>query len=136
MEKFFNKFMKEGKKQIVEKIIFRAFKKIKTKTRLNTFYLFINLLIKFRPFFGFISKRLGKQFKKIPVPLYARRQTIVSLKWLTTSILVSRFHSFELRLVHEFLDLNSRKKTTLWKRYADYLSEVQENRLNQRFRWK
>jgi ribosomal protein S7 len=136
MEKFFNKFMKDGKKQIVEKIIIRAFKKIKTKTRLNTFYLFTNLLIKFRPFFGFISKRLGRQFKKIPVPLHARRQTIVSLKWLTTSILVSPYHSFELRLVHEFLDLNSRKKTTLWKRYADYLSEVQENRLNQRFRWK
>ena len=72
--------MKAGQKQIVEETIFRAFKKIKIKTGCNTFYLFLNLLIKFRPFFGFISKRLGKQFKKIPVPLYSRRQTIISLK--------------------------------------------------------
>ena len=136
MEKFINKFMKSGKKQIVEQTVLKAFKKIKMKTGVSTFYIFLNLLIKFRPFFGFISKRFGKQFKKIPVPLYSRRQTIVSLKWLTTSILVSPFNSFELRVVHEFLDLNAGKKTALWKRYADYLSEVQENRLNQRFRWK
>ena len=80
MEKFINKFMKAGKKHVVEKKILQAFKTIKKKTGRNTFYIFLNLLIKFRPFFGFISKRLGKQFKKIPVPLYARRQTIVSLK--------------------------------------------------------
>ena len=80
MEKFINKFMKSGKKQTVESIVFKAFKKIKIKTGVNTFYLFLNILIKFRPFLGFISKRLGRQFKKIPVPLYARRQTIVSLK--------------------------------------------------------
>ena len=136
MAKFINKFMKAGKKQIVEETVFRAFKKIKMKTGINTFYLFLNLLIRFRPFLGFISKRFGRQFKKIPVPLYPRRQTIVSLKWLTTSIVVSRFSSFESRLTHEFLDLNARKKTALWKRYADHLSEVNENRLNHRFRWK
>jgi ribosomal protein S7 len=80
MEKFINKFMKAGKKQIVEETVFRAFKKIKMKTGINTFNLFLNLLIRFRPFLGFISKRFGRQFKKIPVPLYPRRQTIVSLK--------------------------------------------------------
>ena len=80
MEKFINKFMRAGQKQIVEKNVFQAFKTIKLKTQTNTFYIFLNLLIKFRPFFGFISKRFGKQFKKIPVPLYARRQTIISLK--------------------------------------------------------
>jgi small subunit ribosomal protein S7 len=136
MEKFINKFMKAGKKQVVENIIFKAFKKIKLKTGVNTFYLFLNILIKFRPFLGFISKRLGRQFKKIPVPLYSRRQTIVSLKWLTTSILVNRFTSFESRLVDEFLNLHGRKKTALWKRYAEYLSQIHANRLNQRFRWK
>lgn len=80
MEKFINKFMKAGKKSIVEKKVLQAFKTIKKKTGRHTFYLFINLLIKFRPFLGFVSKRLGKEFKKAPVPLYPRRQTIVSLK--------------------------------------------------------
>ena len=71
--------MKAGKKSIVEKKILRAFKTIKAKTGCQTFYIFINLLIKFRPFLGFISKRLGKEFKKAPFPLFPRRQTIISL---------------------------------------------------------
>jgi ribosomal protein S7 len=80
MTKFLNKFMKSGKKYIVEKTTFNAFKNIKKKTRQNNLYLFLAILIKFRPLLGFISKRFGKQFKKIPVPLYPRRQTIISLK--------------------------------------------------------
>jgi ribosomal protein S7 len=113
MGKFINKFMKAGKKQLVEKTVLLAFRKVKMKTGSNIFYLFLNLLIKFRPFFGFISKRLAQQFKRVPVPLYPRRQTIISLKWLTTSILVNRSYSFETRLISELLDLHAQKKTAL-----------------------
>ena len=136
MGKFIHKFMKAGKKQIVEKTVFLAFRKIKMKTGSNIFFLFLNLLIRFRPLFGFSSARLGQQIKKVPVPLYPRRQTIISLNWLTTSISLNRFYSFETRLIYEFLYLHARKKTVLWKRYSQYLSDVYANRLNQRFRWK
>jgi ribosomal protein S7 len=72
--------MKSGKKHVVERTIFRAFNRVKTLTGKPILHTFINILIQFRPLFGFISKRFGKQFKKIPVPLYPRRQTIMSLK--------------------------------------------------------
>lgn len=71
--------MKSGKKHLVEKIIFNGLSTVKLKIRQKTLYFFFQTLIKFRPFFGFISKRFGKQFKSIPVPLYPRRQTIMSL---------------------------------------------------------
>jgi ribosomal protein S7 len=113
MAKLINKFMKGGNKQIVEKTMFKAFKKIKIKTNLATQYFFLKFLIKFRPLLGFISKRFGKQFKKIPVPLYPRRQTIVSLQWLVMSIKVAQSSSFETRIISEFLDLHAGKKTAL-----------------------
>ena len=72
--------MKDGKKAVIEKLTFDAFKEIKKKTKRKTLDLFLHLLLKFRPLLGFISKRFGKQFKKIPVPLYPRRQIIVSIK--------------------------------------------------------
>ena len=72
--------MKCGKKNIVEQATFRAFYEIKKKTKKVTLDFFLIYLLKFRPLLGFISKRFGKQFKKIPVPLYPRRQTIISLK--------------------------------------------------------
>jgi small subunit ribosomal protein S7 len=80
MTKFLNKLMKSGKKSLIETIVFNAFNAIKKKSKSSSFYLFLEILLKFRPLLGFISKRFGKQFKKIPVPLYPRRQAIVSLK--------------------------------------------------------
>ena len=134
--KFFNKFMKMGKKHLIEHTILKCFQNIQKETNIQVLYFFFTVLTKFRPLFGFISKRFGKQFKKIPVPLYPRRQIITSLKWLVLSIQINHLSSFEDRLVSEFLDLNAKKKTSLWKRYTDHLQEVNENRLNHRFRWK
>ena len=71
--------MKSGRKHVVEKTVFHAFQTIKKNTRRKNLYLFLKFLIKYKPLFGFIAKRFGKQFKKIPVPLYPRRQTIVAL---------------------------------------------------------
>ena len=134
--KFLNKFLKEGKKNIVEKITFNAFRKIKLKTSFSVFYLFLTLLLKFRPFLGFILKRQGKQMKKVPFPLYPRRQVIVSLKWLVTSIRANGSPFFETRITSEFLDFKAGKKTSLVKRYNEHWIEINENRLNVRFRWK
>ena len=72
--------MKCGKKHTVEQATFHAFYQIKKTSKKVTLDFFLIYLLKFRPLLGFISKRFGKQFKKIPVPLYPRRQTIVSLK--------------------------------------------------------
>lgn len=134
--KFINKFMRSGKKQTVEKIVMKTCHELKFKTRkllLNTFF---SLLMKVRPLLGLVSKRFGKQFKKIPIPLYPRRQTILALKWFVTSIKVNRLNSLEKKMMSEFLDFTENRKTSLSKRYADHIQEVNENRLNHRFRWK
>lgn len=72
--------MRGGKKYVVEHATLRVFSQIKFKTRKAPLYTFFATLIKVRPLLGLVSKRFGKQFKKIPVPLYPRRQTILALK--------------------------------------------------------
>ena len=136
MAKFANKFMKSGKKHAIERATFYGFHTIKLKSKKIMLNFFLIYLLKFRPLLGLISKRFGKQFKKIPVPLYPRRQTIMSLKWLVTSIKVNRARSLQKRLVGEFLDLHANLKTALSKRYSDHITEINTNRLNHRFRWK
>lgn len=37
-------------------------------------------------------------------------------------------------MMSEFLDFTENRKTSLSKRYADHIQEVNENRLNHRFR--
>lgn len=72
--------MRRGKKQVVEKISIKAFSQIKSRTRKLPLTTLFSILLRIRPLLGLVSKRFGKQFKKIPVPLYPRRQTIVALK--------------------------------------------------------
>jgi ribosomal protein S7 len=72
--------MRSGKKQTVEKVVMKTCQELKLKTRKKFLYTFFSLLLKVRPLLGLVSKRFGKQFKKIPVPLYPRRQTILALK--------------------------------------------------------
>ena len=72
--------MKSGQKQIIERITINVFNQIKVKTGKGPLYIFFSLLIRFRPLLGFMSKRFGKQVRKIPVPLHPRRQSIVALK--------------------------------------------------------
>ena len=136
MAKFVNRFMRNGNKAVLEKHIFNAFKEIKKKTKRQTLPFFLDLLLKFRPLLGFISKRFGKQFKKIPVPLYPRRQMVVVVKWLVTAIKVTAGRLFPTRLLPEFLDFHLGKKTLLAKRYTDHLVEINANRLHHRYRWK
>ena len=71
--------MQNGKKIQVEKPILNAFNKIKQKEKKLMTHLLFRSLIKIRPIFGFISKRLGREVKIIPTPLFSRRQTIVAL---------------------------------------------------------
>lgn len=72
--------MKSGQKQIIERITIEVFNQIQAKTSKAPLYMFFSLLIRFRPLLGFVSKRFGKQFKKIPVPLHPRRQSVIALK--------------------------------------------------------
>jgi ribosomal protein S7 len=69
------------------------------------------------------------------VPLHPRRQTILALKWLVLSIKVNKFSSLEKRMTSEFVELAKKRKTILWKRYLDHLAEINDNRMNNRFRW-
>lgn len=133
--KFINKFMRGGKKHVIERIAVSVFSQIKVKMRKAPLYIFFATLIKVRPLLGIVSKRFGKQFRKIPVPLHPRRQTILALKWLVLSIKVNRFSSLEKRMTSEFVDLAKKRKTVLWKRYLDHLVEINNNRMNNRFRW-
>jgi ribosomal protein S7 len=134
--KFMNKFMLDGKKYVVEKIINETFLYLKKKWGVKPLPVFLGVIIKFRPLLDLSLKRQGKQIKKIPGPLLPRRQAIVSLKWLTMAIKLNRAQTLRLRMRSEFSDLSENKKTALWKRSMDHLRDLEINRLNHRFRWK
>jgi ribosomal protein S7 len=134
--KFTNKFMLNGKKHIVERNVYNSLCQIQHKFHRNPLNLLFLTLKKIRPAFGFISKRLGKEWKKIPIPIKPRQQFILALKWLVLHTKTESDHKLEARIVRVFTNFFKKKKTSLTKFRRQYQIKIVEERVNTRFRWK
>jgi len=134
--KFINKFMLQGKKHLIEKIMYNSFYQMKNKFRRQPLILLFIILMKLKPLLGFISKRLGKEWKQIPVPLAPRRQLIMALKWLVAHTKTESDRTLEARLIRVFNSFFQKKKTALTKYRNQYHFNLTQERVNSRFRWK
>ena len=138
--KFINKLMQRGKKAAAEKIVFRAFHKLKLEFHKNSWRILYLALIKNRPLLGFAPIRLGREIKKIPIPLSSRRQLVISLKWFITAIKLIRYDSGKISiedvLYTQLKAFMNNERTLLTRRRIDHVKEVIENRVNLHHRWK
>ena len=138
--KFINKIMQKGRKAAAEKIVFRAFNRIKIEFHKNAWKILYLALIKNRPLLGFAPIRLGREIKQIPIPLSARRQLVISLKWFTTAMKLVRYDSGKISmedvLYAQLKAFLNKEKTILTRRRIDHVKELIENRVNLHHRWK
>lgn len=138
--KFINKIMQKGRKAAAEKIVFSAFNRIKIDFHKNAWKILYLALIKNRPLLGFAPIRLGREIKQIPIPLSARRQLVISLKWFTTAMKLVRYDSGKISmedvLYAQLKAILNKEKTILTRRRIDHIKELIENRVNLHHRWK
>lgn len=138
--KFINKLMQRGRKAVAEKLVFRAFNKIKMEFHKSAWKILYLALIKNRPLLGFAPIRLGREIKQIPIPLSARRQLVISLKWFVTAIKLTRYDSGKISieevLYSQLKAFMQKEKTILTRRRLDHIKDLIENRVNLHHRWK
>jgi len=136
LNKFINKFIKHGRKHIAEKIVLKSFNDIKYTLRKKPILLLISLLLKTRPVISFVSKRKGKRFIDIPIPLKAKQQLLISLKWIVLAIKINQSISLKKKITNELLTCVLNKGTRLKIRKNIFLKRIFNARLNSRYRWK
>jgi ribosomal protein S7 len=71
--------MLQGKKSVVEKVIYNSIVSLKTKFKKDPVSLFDKTLLLSRPIFIFVVKRVFSKNYQVPVPVNFRRQIITSL---------------------------------------------------------
>lgn len=132
--------MQRGRKAAAEKIVFRAFHKIKMEFHKNAWKILYLALIKNRPLLGFAPIRLGREIKQIPIPLSARRQLVISMKWFITAVKLIRYDSGKISiedvLYAQLKAFMNKERTILTRRRIDHVKELIENRVNLHHRWK
>ena len=136
LNKFINKFIKHGRKHIAEQTVLKSFKEIKYKIQKKPILLLISLLLKTRPIISFVSKRKGKQVIDIPIPIAAKKQLLISLKWIVLAIKINKSISLKKKITNEFVKFGLNTGLSLKTRKSSFLKRIFESRLNSRYRWK
>jgi len=134
----FNKFIKKGKKAKSRRHIFRALRYFRfTLRRPRTYNAIIRMLRELRLNFILVSRRQGKKFLDVPVPVRRNKRDVINIQTLTNAIRRRRERQLDERWAHELLALSVHRSasTTLRQRSA-YLAKIYEERVWMDKRWK
>jgi len=80
--KFVNNIMTQGKKELAEKIVYKAFDAIKNKHRVDPLEAFNTALSNVRPHLEVTSVRVGGANYQVPSPVDDRRGYALASRWL------------------------------------------------------
>ncbi len=82
VSKFINVIMREGKKSTAERIVYRAFDKIRERTQDDPLKVFKKAVDNVKPSLEVKSRRVGGSNYQVPVEVRPERRTSLSLRWL------------------------------------------------------
>lgn len=82
--RFINNIMKKGKKQVAEKIVYRAFDIIAEKTKGDPLEVFTKAVNNVQPSIEVRSRRVGGSNYQIPTEIRPDRKIALAIKWLIT----------------------------------------------------
>lgn len=137
--KFINKLMLNGKKHLSEKLVSKILLNLKLKYNVQPIFLILTIITKLKPILGIIQKRLGKEWKPVPIPINPRKQLIISLKWITNQIKRETQSTLILRTLktfQKFFKRHQHKNAELMQTKNNYYYNMAKNRVNLRYRWK
>ncbi|PUB92334.1 30S ribosomal protein S7 [Helicobacter pylori] len=132
--KFINKMMFDGKKSVVEKIIYKAFNKIEEKSGEKGIEVFEKALERVRPLVEVRSRRVGGATYQVPVEVRASRQQSLSIRWILEATRKRNERMMVDRLANELMDAAS-DKGAAFKKKEDVHKMAEANKAFAHYRW-
>ncbi|TNF66686.1 MAG: 30S ribosomal protein S7 [Gammaproteobacteria bacterium] len=132
--KFVNHIMKDGKKSIAEKIVYRAFDTIKDKTGKDEIDTFDKALESIAPMVEVKSRRVGGATYQVPVEVRPERQMALAMRWLIEAARSRKEKSMGLRVAHEMMDAVDGRGAAVKKR-EDTHRMAEANKAFAHYRW-
>ncbi len=134
--KLINRIMKDGKKSVAEKLVYATLDGLKAKG-LDPIATYEKVLTTVGPKVEIRAKRIGGANYQVPVEVKPERQKTLAIRWIVeaaTSRPNRDYHSFDLKLVAEFLDALDEKGAAITKR-NNTLKQADANRAFAHFRF-
>lgn len=105
--KLINRSMKDGKKSVAQKQVYRSFEIIKKETKIDPLIVFNKAIENVRPKFEVRSRRVGGAAYQVPIQVRGLRQNSLAIRWI---ILAARakpnkqYHTYGEKLAAELID--------------------------------
>ncbi|MGB9911427.1 MAG: 30S ribosomal protein S7 [Microgenomates group bacterium] len=132
-----NRVMKDGKKTIAQKHVYKAFEIIKEKTGKNPLEIFTQALENIKPTMEVRPRRVGGAAYQVPMPVRGSRRESLAIRWL---VLYARqrpnkeYHHFYEKLAAEIMDAFQNQGGAV-KKKEEVHRMAEANKAFAHFRW-
>ena len=135
--KLINRSMKDGKKSVAQKQVYKAFEIIKKETEDDPMKVFAQALGNIKPQMEVRPRRVGGAAYQIPMPVKGARRETLGLRWLIFAARKrsnSEYHTYADKLAAEILDAVNGEGGAV-KRREEIEKVAEANRAFSHFRW-
>lgn len=115
--KFINYLMKDGKKSISQRIVYRALDIISKKTKEDPVEVFDKALRNLSPVLEVKARRIGGANYQIPIQVRVDRRFVLASKWLIEAARTKKGRSMEEKLAQELMDASNETGNAIKKKY-------------------
>jgi len=135
--KLINRSMKDGKKSVTQKQVYKAFEIVKVKTKEDPVKVFNRALDNIRPTMEVRSRRVGGAAYQIPMAVRGSRRDSLAIRWLVNAARLrnsKEYKTFAEKLATEILDAIKGDGAAV-KKKTDSERMAEANRAFAHFRW-
>ncbi len=135
--KLINRSMRQGKKTVAQKHVYRALELVKQQTKQDPLQVLLTALNNIKPKMEVRSRRVGGAAYQVPMPVSPRRQFSLSIRWLVTFANQrpnSTYHTYAEKLAAEIIDASKGEGGAVKKR-EDTHKMAEANKAFAHFRW-
>jgi small subunit ribosomal protein S7 len=134
ISKFINVIMKDGKKNVAERIIYGALDVVQKKTKQDPLDVFGKALENVKPIVEVKSRRVGGSTYQVPVEVRPARRTSLAIRWLVQFSQNRPEKTMQERLAAELLDAANNRGNTV-KKKEDTHRMAEANKAFAHYRW-
>ena len=114
--KFMANIMKEGKRNIAEKIMYDAFDIIHERTKKGGLNVFEQAIKNVSPLLELKSKRVGGANYQVPIPVSGERRATLAVRWIKNAIKSKKGKRTAEKLADELIDASNKTGVAMKKR--------------------
>ncbi|HOT91394.1 MAG TPA: 30S ribosomal protein S7 [Anaerolineae bacterium] len=134
VQRFINRMMREGKKSVAQRIMYRALERVEARTNKPALEVFEAALRNVAPAVEIKPRRVGGATYQIPVEVPAYRQLSLAIRWILDAARKRSGHGMIEKLSAELMDAANNTGAAVKKR-EDTLKMAEANRAFAHLRW-